>query len=379
MASTRRGMMPRLGSSSIRKRGRDMSARAIASICPSPPESVPARWRARSRRTGKSVWTRSSISRRWAASALVKVPRVRFSATVRRLKSRRPSGTSATPSRTRLGASRSPMGRPAKRISPLRGATSPAIVLRSVVLPAPFAPMSATISPGRTWSETPWRASTPAPYATSTSRMSRSAPSRETGGAGSAPTVVLPEVGFDHLLIPREHVRLRREPGELEEVPGALPRRADTRVALEGAADDILEHRHPTERAHELPGARDAETADALRTGVGDVGAREDDPSRVRVEVAGEAVEERGLAGAVRPDQPDDLARADREGDVLVGNEAAEALRDRAELEEGRHAQPCPTSRPEAGRPAIRRAQRLHGSERIPVGRSAAIRTMMTP
>src|SRR5207249_9910616 len=116
-------------------------------------------------------------------------------------------------------------------------------------------------------------------------------------------------------------VRLRREPGELEEVPGALPRRADTRVALEGAADDILEHRHPTERAHELPGARDAETADALRTGVGDVGAREDDPSRVRVEVAGEAVEERGLAGAVRPDQPDDLARADREGDVLVGNE----------------------------------------------------------
>src|SRR5947208_13997322 len=96
------------------------------------------------------------------------------------------------------------MGRPAKRISPLRGATSPAIVLRSVVLPAPFAPMSATISPGRTWSETPWRASTPAPYATSTSRMSRSAPSRETGGAGSAPTVVLPEVGLDHLLVPRD-------------------------------------------------------------------------------------------------------------------------------------------------------------------------------
>src|SRR5947208_2219885 len=248
------------------------------------------------------------------------------------------------------------MGRPAKRISPLRGATSPAIVLRSVVLPAPFAPMSATISPGRTWSETPWRASTPAPYATSTSRMSRSAPSRETGGAGSAPTVVLPEVGLDHLLIPRD---LRRR-------------------AL-GDHLAVVEHRHPAERAHELPGARDAEPADALRTGVGDVGAREDDPSRVRVEIAGEAVEERGLAGAVRPDQPDDLARADREGDVLVGNEAAEALRDRAELEEGRHAQPCPTSRPEAGRPASRRAQRLHGSERIPVGRSAAIRTMMTP
>src|SRR5439155_26914711 len=179
--------------------------------------------------------------------------------------------------------------------------------------------------------------------------------------------------------VPPEPLRLRREPGELEETPGARARLADAVRALERAADDVLEHRHPTEGAHELPGARDAEPADALRAGVGDVGAGEDDPSRVRVEVAREAVEERGLAGAVRPDQPDDLARADREGDVLVGNEAAEALRDRAELEEGRHAQPCPTSRPEAGRPASRRAQRLHGSERIPVGRSAAIRTIMTP
>ena len=42
--STRRGMIPRLGSSSMRKRGRDISARAMASIWASPPLSVPARW-----------------------------------------------------------------------------------------------------------------------------------------------------------------------------------------------------------------------------------------------------------------------------------------------------------------------------------------------
>ena len=39
-------MIPRLGSSSIRKRGRDMRARAMESIWASPPLSVPARCRA---------------------------------------------------------------------------------------------------------------------------------------------------------------------------------------------------------------------------------------------------------------------------------------------------------------------------------------------
>jgi len=39
---TRRGAMPREGSSSIRNFGSPMSARPIASICCSPPERVPA-------------------------------------------------------------------------------------------------------------------------------------------------------------------------------------------------------------------------------------------------------------------------------------------------------------------------------------------------
>src|SRR5439155_4295272 len=256
----------------------------------------------------------------------------------------------------------------------------PATVFRSVVFPAPFAPISATISPGHTASETPWRASTPAPYATSTPRTSRSAPSREADGigpvppsdAGSAvPTVVLAEIGLDDRVVPddrrrralgdllsvgedddpvgerhhdlhdvldhaerqaelavdpahqlhrsrglgggeprhglveqeqaglggerprdlepllvregqvrRDHALSRREPGELEEPERARPRLADPRVARERSADDVLEHRHPAECAHELPGAGDAEPRDALWAGAGDVGAGEDDPPR---------------------------------------------------------------------------------------------------
>src|SRR3990172_4508791 len=44
------------GSSSIRKLGRDMSARAMASICCSPPDSVPAVWRRRAARIGEGSW-----------------------------------------------------------------------------------------------------------------------------------------------------------------------------------------------------------------------------------------------------------------------------------------------------------------------------------
>ena len=53
------GARPSEGSSSSSRRGRAISARAIASICCSPPESVPPRWCRRSLRRGNSVKTRS--------------------------------------------------------------------------------------------------------------------------------------------------------------------------------------------------------------------------------------------------------------------------------------------------------------------------------
>ena len=53
MSFTSFGDRPSDGSSSSISRGRAISARLIASICCSPPDSEPARWSARSRSTGK--------------------------------------------------------------------------------------------------------------------------------------------------------------------------------------------------------------------------------------------------------------------------------------------------------------------------------------
>ncbi len=50
------------------------------------------------------------------------------------------------------------MSSPWKRIFPCRGRLRPLIARKVVDLPAPFAPISVTISPGFTCSETPFNA-----------------------------------------------------------------------------------------------------------------------------------------------------------------------------------------------------------------------------
>ena len=57
---TRIGERPSDGSSRSRRRGADISARPIASICCSPPDSVPPSWWVRSRSRGKRSITRST-------------------------------------------------------------------------------------------------------------------------------------------------------------------------------------------------------------------------------------------------------------------------------------------------------------------------------
>src|ERR1019366_905343 len=56
------------------------------------------------------------------------------------------------------------MSRPSKTMRPLVGAKTPAMRLKSVVLPAPFGPMSATISPWSTRSDTSETAFRPRKY-----------------------------------------------------------------------------------------------------------------------------------------------------------------------------------------------------------------------
>ena len=107
--------------------------------------------------------------------------------------------------------------------------------------------------------------------------------------------------------------------------------------AGERADDDVLGDGQIRERLELLEGARDAEAADAIGPQAGDVAAVEEDAACVERLEAGDQIEQRGLAGAVRPDDADDLALVHIEGDVGVGGEAAVALRHAFDVEEQAH------------------------------------------
>ena len=77
--------------------------------------------------------------------------------------------------------------------------------------------------------------------------------------------------------------------------------------------DHLLNGRGERQRRqlrHDGKASRDAETIENRERGAGDL-----DGSGGRLHEAGDGAEERGLAGAVRPDERDPLAR----GDVQVG------------------------------------------------------------
>ena len=84
---------------------------------------------------------------------------------------------------------------------------------------------------------------------------------------------------------------------------------------------------HRREQADVLERPRHAQRRDLVRPRAGDVRAVELDLAQRRLVEAGEHVEERRLAGAVGPDDRDDRALGDLEGDVVDGDEAAEDLR----------------------------------------------------
>ena len=160
MSCTSFGAMPSEGSSSNRSFGLDISARLMTSICCSPPLMVPASWLQRSLSRGKriSAWSiRAAVS---PLSARVKAPISRLSFTDMKGNTRRPSGTMAMPRRTIWSGERPSMRSPSKWISPLDGRFNPVMARSVVVLPAPLAPISATISPLSTVMVTPFSACT---------------------------------------------------------------------------------------------------------------------------------------------------------------------------------------------------------------------------
>ena len=159
ICSTMTGARPIDGSSSSISFGSIISPRAIVSICCSPPESVPACCRSRSRRRGKRSSEVSSSSCVRALLRLRYAPIRRFSNTVFSAKMPRPSGTCAMPRAAISCGGRCVMSSPSNVIFASGPSfISPEMALSVVLLPAPFAPMSVTISPCSTFRSMPFSA-----------------------------------------------------------------------------------------------------------------------------------------------------------------------------------------------------------------------------
>ena len=133
-----------------------MRARESASICCSPPESVPAGCVARSRRRGKLAMARS-MSRvdLSAVLAVLEAAHLEVLAHGERrehapaLGHERDAGA-----RVRACAGSRVTSTAVEKILPLRGSIDPATPRMVVLLPAPLAPISVTISPSATSKDT---------------------------------------------------------------------------------------------------------------------------------------------------------------------------------------------------------------------------------
>ena len=109
------------------------------------------------------------------------------------------------------------------------------------------------------------------------------------------------------------------------------------RVPAGGGLDaqaEIFEDGEVAEDLGDLEGADDAEPGTLLRREPVDAGALEPDRAAARRREAGDEMEERGLAGAVRTDHGMELARADLERDTVDRPDAAEVLRDLIETQQ---------------------------------------------
>ena len=146
---------------------------------------------------------------------------------------------------------------------------------------------------------------------------------------------------------PGRLVGLGGEPGQLERLDAALVARALGHAPpVGGAHEHVLEDAHVGERLGDLVRAPHAGAADVLPRGVGDVLAEELDPTPVGPIHAGDQVEERGLAGAVRPDDAQRFAFVQLHAQVVDDLHAAERFLETGGLEHHGHegSPPCITT-----------------------------------
>src|SRR6185437_877457 len=100
------------------------------------------------------------------------------------------------------------------------------------------------------------------------------------------------------------------------------------------AADQhVVAHAQGAEQGEVLKGATDPEVDELVARGAGQLAALEQDLAFAVAIDAADAVEQRGLAGTVRPDQAADLPLPDIERDTVERDDAAEADNYAADLE----------------------------------------------
>ena len=118
----------------------------------------------------------------------------------------------------------------------------------------------------------------------------------------------------------------------------------------------IVDDRLRTEQRQVLKSAGDADLRDAMRRTPQRRAPFKQNIAAIGLVEPADAVEERRLAGAVRPDQTEDLTFVDSEGDAVKRNNAAKAHGDVANVEKrvgrSRHAYRRPETRRGPGRPA---------------------------
>src|SRR5881296_1183056 len=255
--------IPATGSSSRSSRGRVASAMAISSCRCSPCARVPATTAARAPRP-----TRSSVARagsRSARSVNAGVQKRKLwpacactaSATLSRAVNSRKMlviwNERASPRCERAGAGSAVTSAPANRIVPASGGRSPESWPISVVLPAPFGPMIASVSPSATSRSTPSVATRP-PKRLVSPRTASSVSATGDAGAGQQAEETAPGVEDDEDEQRAEH-----------DLPVHRPRREHVLEEQEG---DGAEHRavqraHAAEddHDHDLAGARPVHVA----------------------------------------------------------------------------------------------------------------------